>query len=270
MGELSLSARLSVFDAAQWAETLSPEPELRAQYGLCVQRLPGAVVCRCAATPISFFNKAFLDPTSPGGDAALLDAIAACYDGDPYKVIWTPTCGEGLRAALQARGLKRTVPYAVMACDLATDSDPPDDPPLPRELTIRELAPAEWELGDDIALRGFGGATPAPFAALGRSFGQRHPAARHRFLAFWEGQPAAHGMLLLLGGVVGLYGGATLPEFRGNGIQQALIRHRRRLARLAGAALLCGGASPSSTSQRNLERQGLHFIHDSEQYEWTP
>lgn len=72
MGELSLSARLSVFDAAQWAETLSPEPELRAQYGLCVQRLPGAVVCRCAATPISFFKKAFLDPTLPGGDAALL------------------------------------------------------------------------------------------------------------------------------------------------------------------------------------------------------
>jgi ribosomal protein S18 acetylase RimI-like enzyme len=73
-----------------------------------------------------------------------------------------------------------------------------------------------------------------------------------------DGVAAAAGALVL-GEVANLANASTLPQFRGRGLQSALIRARMAAAAAAGADLVCAGASWASQSQRNLERAGLRI-----------
>ena len=50
---------------------------------------------------------------------------------------------------------------------------------------------------------------------------------------------------------------STLPEFRGRGVQTALLQARLAAARDAGCALAFVGARPANTSARNVERAGF-------------
>lgn len=59
-------------------------------------------------------------------------------------------------------------------------------------------------------------------------------------------------------GLVGeLYIASTLPEFRGRGVQTALLRSRLAAAKVAGCALAVVMARPANTSARNTERAGF-------------
>ena len=57
--------------------------------------------------------------------------------------------------------------------------------------------------------------------------------------------------------VVALSGAGTLPEFRGKGLQTALLRHRMRAAAEAGCELAVIVTLGGTTSQRNAERLGF-------------
>ena len=77
-----------------------------------------------------------------------------------------------------------------------------------------------------------------------------------RYLAYADGQPAGAATLSISEGIAFLGGAATLPEFRGRGIQTALIAQRLAdSAAQAGLAFM--GAEPGSGSHRNAERAGL-------------
>ena len=52
-------------------------------------------------------------------------------------------------------------------------------------------------------------------------------------------------------------GGATLPEFRGRGVQQAMLRHRINEACAAGCSILVTEAEPETGSARNILRAGF-------------
>ena len=77
-----------------------------------------------------------------------------------------------------------------------------------------------------------------------------------------DGQPAAAATLYLKDGVGYLADATTHPHFRGRGLQSALLRQRISDAAVAGADLVFSGATPFSTSHRNMERAGLrtHFV----------
>jgi ribosomal protein S18 acetylase RimI-like enzyme len=83
-----------------------------------------------------------------------------------------------------------------------------------------------------------------------------------------NGQPAAAATLYLHDGVGYLADAATDPDFRGQGFQSALLRRRIRDAGAAGADLVFSGATPFSTSHRNMERAGMRvqFVRSL----WTP
>lgn len=63
------------------------------------------------------------------------------------------------------------------------------------------------------------------------------------------------------GGVAHLYIDSTLPEYRGQGIQGALIRVRLADARKAGFNLASVGARPGTGSCRNIERAGFSLAY---------
>lgn len=62
-----------------------------------------------------------------------------------------------------------------------------------------------------------------------------------------------------LGRIGELYIASTLPEFRGRGVQTALLRARLAAARAAGCALAVVMARPANTSARNTERAGFRL-----------
>jgi len=57
--------------------------------------------------------------------------------------------------------------------------------------------------------------------------------------------------------MAGFFGAATLPEYRGRGIQAAFMQERLRLTKQAGCDLAVTLTMPGTTSQRNAERAGF-------------
>jgi GNAT superfamily N-acetyltransferase len=68
----------------------------------------------------------------------------------------------------------------------------------------------------------------------------------------------AAGAMRIAEGVAGLFGAATLPEFRGRGLQRALLEIRLREAAQEGCELASVSSAVGSTSERNIERAGFH------------
>ncbi len=108
---------------------------------------------------------------------------------------------------------------------------------------------------------------PDEFAALSaRAFGpgngamMARTAARPRtefFVAELEGRPASAAALSVFGNVAWLFSAATLPEFRGQGAQTALLAARLHAAKEAGALHAAVVTTPGSASERNVQRAGF-------------
>jgi len=81
------------------------------------------------------------------------------------------------------------------------------------------------------------------------------------FVARVDGRVAGSAGLSVMatprGRVGELYIASTLPQFRGRGVQAALLQARLAAARDAGCALVFVGARPANTSARNVERAGF-------------
>jgi hypothetical protein len=87
-------------------------------------------------------------------------------------------------------------------------------------------------------------------------------------MARLTGQPAAAATLFVHDRVGYLADATTAPSMRNRGLQTALLRRRISDAVGAGADILFSGATPLSTSHRNMERVGLRvqFVRAL----WTP
>jgi GNAT superfamily N-acetyltransferase len=124
--------------------------------------------------------------------------------------------------------------------------DPTDDEAF---ATFARTRTAAHELPPEVveqATADLGGWRTAPDATL--------------YLACVDGEPAATAVLTTADGVAYLADGATLPRFRGHGLQTHLIRRRLADAAAAGtsgADVAGSQAAVGSTSHRNLQREGL-------------
>ena len=105
-------------------------------------------------------------------------------------------------------------------------------------------------------------AQPRPrelLAALARIARTREDTAL--FVARVDGRVAGSAGLSVMdtprGRVGELHIASTLPEYRGRGVQSALLQARLAAARDAGCALVFVGARPANTSARNVERAGF-------------
>jgi hypothetical protein len=88
------------------------------------------------------------------------------------------------------------------------------------------------------------------------------------YLARLDGRPVAAATLYVKDRVGYLADATTDPAFRRRGLHAALLRRRMRDAAAAGVEIVFSGATPFSTSHRNMERAGmrLQFMRSL----WTP
>ncbi len=117
---------------------------------------------------------------------------------------------------------------------------------------------------------------PRAFAELWTAADDTQPLIEAEFSRGWrcfvaraDGVAAAYGALFIAGNGVGVCAAAaTLPPFRGRGLQTALLRARIAAAAHAGCDLVVAQATPGSTSQRNMQRVGLALAYTSVIWTW--
>lgn len=90
------------------------------------------------------------------------------------------------------------------------------------------------------------------------------------FLAEINGVSAGGGMMSIHQGVASFGGAGTLPEFRKQGVQRALLLARIAFAAQSGCDLAMVATSPGSGSQRNVERLGFRVVYTRTKFlkEW--
>ena len=117
------------------------------------------------------------------------------------------------------------------------------------------------EQGLMLPLERFGDHYLASLDVRGLSGREEHPERAvgiwDRLVAEVDGQPAGTAALSVTQGVAAFYGTSTLPEFRGRGVQAALLAARLHLAAEAGADLASVFVTPGSGSERNVRRAGF-------------
>jgi GNAT superfamily N-acetyltransferase len=144
--------------------------------------------------------------------------------------------GPELRERLLAAGLEPEDEETVVVAETASI------PPPPTDVELREEPEVFCELAERVFGRGHGSGLPAHAVAV---------------VAYVDGQPVSGGRVDLEPGVefAGLFGGVTVPEFRGRGLYRATVARRAELAREAGYRWLYVDALP--TSRPILERLGF-------------
>jgi ribosomal protein S18 acetylase RimI-like enzyme len=164
----------------------------------------------------------------------------------------TPALGK----ALAERG------YAVTEFDTALYGVPPAPAVAPTGFAIEQVdSPNIMEEFLDALLNGWTIAPEHHEGAKANMRGWLGVPDWRLYLARIDGKPAAAAKLFLHDGVGYFADAATRPEFRGRGLQTALLRHRAAAAAQAGAELTYSQAAFGSTSHRNMERIGLRVLH---------
>jgi GNAT superfamily N-acetyltransferase len=156
----------------------------------------------------------------------------------PGHVEWKYYSHDGpeLRERLLAAGLEPEDEETVVVAEAASIEPPPSD------VDLREEPEVFSELAQSV---------------FGRSQGSGLPDHAVAVVAHVDGQPVSGGRVDLDPEVdfAGLFGGVTLPEFRGRGLYRATVAGRAELAREAGHRWLYSDALP--TSRPILERLGF-------------
>jgi hypothetical protein len=218
-------------------------PEL----GATARRVAGALVISCPSLPVVTFNRAL------GIDAPPSDEI--------LDLTQTVQLAPGLETdAVRAR-LTEDVHWA----KVIRDASPPAA--VATDLDVRELAPDAGEDFGRVVTTAFGmppSAVPWLAALIGRD--------GWRIYGAYAGDELVGAGALHLDGDVGWLGiGATVPEHRGRGGQQAVMARRIADAAAAGATTLTTetGKLPGrpNPSLRNMYRSGFALAY--ERANWT-
>jgi GNAT superfamily N-acetyltransferase len=189
-------------------------------------------------------------------DPALLPQILAFY-AETEQPCWVgvlPYVPVAVTDGLTAAGF-RIVRYA--ASLVATPI------PAPRHagVEVREIGRDDLDVFLDTLNVGFD-QNPQMLAGLRRnqSFWCDVP-DWHLFLARIDGAPAGAAVLSIHDRIGYLAAASTLPEYRGRGVQSALIAARLERAHARRCTVVSVGADWGSQSQRNLQRAGLAIAH---------
>ncbi|GMA17345.1 GNAT family N-acetyltransferase [Deinococcus metallilatus] len=181
-------------------------------------------------------------PTTDG-DLAAFEAFSAAH-AQPATLHLLSCAAPDLLALLASRGYTLTGALHLYTHAL-TDLPPP--PALPVQ---QDADPQVWA---DLAAQAFGPGSEVISRLNARLAGPHH------LLAVVEGTPAGVAALSVWEGVAACYSAATLPAWRCQGVQTALLAARLHLAARLGADLASVFVRPGSGSERNVRRAGFRL-----------
>ena len=201
------------------------------------------------------FGLGLFQPLTP----ATLDAIESFFRerGAPVFHEVSPFAGVETLAMLCERSYRPVELTSILYQPVAQPAAA-----LPAGVTVRVAGREEADLWSRINTSGWAHDHPELetfLLELGAVMASREQTVS--FLAEIDGEPRAAGALCLHEGVALFAGAATMHEFRGRGLQSALLRERIRYAFEHQCDLAMMGALPGSNSQRNAERNGFQIAY---------
>ena len=177
----------------------------------------------------------------------------------PAAIELCPLVEMSLYEKFAARGYRLLEVSNVLVRELSHTEAVQDS--LLQDVTVRQASPDEAKLWTRTVLQGFAEqfpVTPEMLDVMGGFFSAVHATA---FLAYVDGEVAGGGALAMHGGVCGLCGASTVPDFRRRGVQTALLKARISWATSQGCDLAVSITAPASISQRNIERAGFRVAY---------
>jgi GNAT superfamily N-acetyltransferase len=144
------------------------------------------------------------------------------------------------------------------------------EPGLHEGLRVGRTAPADDAEWLAVKLRAFELSDECSAALLASTV--RRP-GWHTYAAWHGDRIIATASLQVRGSTARLLGGTTLPEYRGQGVQTALIAARVQAARAAGCRWLVAetgaeGPDGHNSSLRNLRRAGFELLYERTDWIW--
>lgn len=222
----------------------------------------GAALCFAPGSPLNKCVGMGLDGQVPEAD---LDRIESLFRprGGRVLIDLCPLADPQFIQLLAARGYTASEFENVLAMSLE-DWRPSADA-HGAAVQVRLARPDEALLWSRTLGRGFaeGADIPEDIVRLGTTIFNAPGGCA--YFALVDGQVAGGGGMSIHKRTAALYGTAVLPEFRGRGVQTALLRTRLRDAIAAGCDLAKVVTRPGTTSQRNAERTGFRVVYTKPQ-----
>ena len=128
-------------------------------------------------------------------------------------------------------------------------------------IKVRVAAVDEAERWSQLVAAGF--LEGKPYTETERHLGllTYHQPTSRAYIAEIDGEPVGAAALFTSDGYAAMFAASTRPEFRGRGVQAALIRARLIDAQQLHCELAGLFATPGSVSQRNAERSGFRLTY---------
>lgn len=229
-----------------------------------------ATYCRPGSRLNKIFGLGFapLDETAIESLAQAEQAYATTQS--PVQIELSSCARPEFATLLAARGYQLTGTMNVLGRALTTEDHAALVPTHPI-VSTRLLPDNEAGTWEDVLARGFGAVTAgeiaaghdvvgvAPLRQLFVDVGRIE--TTQRWVAEIDGQAVGGASLNMRDGLAQLAHTATLPEFRGRGVQQALLATRMAQARQEGCTFAVLATRPGSASQRNAQRCGFAQLH---------
>jgi hypothetical protein len=234
--------------------------KLRPEVGAEVEAICGGhMVFAGVGSPIGRAGGLGLDGAVSSDD---LDRVEEFYRSHraPSQVDVCPLTDTSLLELLKLRGYTMAELNNVLYRELHQTEEFPHSA---AGIDLRPAEPHEAELWADTVGRGFreGEACPPDFLQMFTPLFQIPNSVT--FFASLNGNLAggAGGLMVPERRLLALFGAATLPQFRGHGIQTAFLHQRMAAGAKAGCDLAVTVTLGGSTSQRNAERAGFRVAY---------
>jgi GNAT superfamily N-acetyltransferase len=232
----------------------------RTEIGAAVEEICGGhMVFAGVGSPIGRAGGLGLDGPVSASD---LDRVEEFYysHGAPAQVDVCPLTDSSLLELLKIRSYTMAELNNVLYRPLSAEEQ---FPPPAGGIALRPAEPQEAELWADTVGRGFREGEPCSPDFLQMFTPLFEIPNSVTFFASLNGKLAggAGGLLVRERKLLALFGAATLPEFRGHGIQTAFLHTRMAAGAKAGCDLAVTVTLGGSTSQRNAERAGFRVAY---------
>lgn len=252
VGRIERAFALLAFECADAMEELEPSVEAEA---LAVAG--GCALFAGVGSPLTQAHGIGMERPVEDDD---IDTIEAFYElRGSASIIDVPECADdSLAERLEEREYERLERKNILIHDL----EELDDIPKIEGLTIVRDAGLEWAIATAQGFLPAPGAPPASEVVVFHTYAQCP--SMTSYLALIDGEPAAGAAMSVFDEVAIFYSTSTRHEFRGLGIQKALLLQRLLDAIEAGCDLAAVMTAIDSTSQRNVEKMGFRRIYEKQ------
>ncbi|HEY0703165.1 MAG TPA: GNAT family N-acetyltransferase [Candidatus Acidoferrales bacterium] len=257
--DLKLARRVEFAEAAACRECAEAFHALHPEFPVAVAEIGGGVAC--FAGPESPVSQSIGFGLNGGVEDSDFDRLGEFFQSrhSPAAAEICPLVEMSLYEKFATRGYRLLEVSDVLIRDISVETSA--DQATPAGVTVRPAQPAEAKLWTQTVAQGFAEHFPVTQEILDVMEGFFHGTNSRPYLALVDEKPAGGAAMTIHDGVCGLFGASTLPDFRGRGIQTALLAARITTAAKQGCDLAVSIAQPGSISHRNIERAGFRVAY---------